>query len=80
MVLMDVMMPVMDGLEATRRIRALEHPDAGTVTILAMTAQSSAGSIHQCEQAGMNGYIAKPVEAAELIKILSEKCPKGCKR
>ena len=79
-VLMDVMMPVMDGLEATRRIRALEHPDAGTVTILAMTAQSSADSIHQCEQAGMNGYIAKPVEAAELIKILSEKCPKGCKR
>ena len=79
-ILMDVMMPVMDGLEATRRIRALEHPDAGTVTILAMTAQSSADSIHQCEQAGMNGYIAKPVEAAELIKILSEKCPKGCKR
>ncbi len=78
-ILMDVMMPVMDGLEATRRIRALEHPDAGTVTILAMTAQSSADSIHQCEQAGMNGYIAKPVEAAELIKILSEKCPKGCK-
>ena len=79
LVLLDVMMPVMDGLEATRRIRALEHPDAGTVTILAMTAQSSADSIHQCEQAGMNGYIAKPVEAAELIKILSEKCPKGCK-
>ena len=79
LVLLDVMMPVMDGLEATRRIRALEHPDAGTVTILAMTAQSSADSIHQCEQSGMNGYIAKPVEAAELIKILSEKCPKGCK-
>ena len=79
LILLDVMMPVMDGLEATRRIRALEHPDAGTVTILAMTAQSSADSIRQCEQAGMNGYIAKPVEAAELIKILSEKCPKGCK-
>lgn len=80
LILMDVMMPVMDGLEATRRIRALEHPDAGTVTILAMTAQSSADSIHQCEQAGMNGYIAKPVEAAELIKILAENVPKGYKR
>ena len=79
-ILMDVMMPVMDGLEATRRIRALEHPDAGTVTILAMTAQSSADSIHQCEQAGMNGYIAKPVEAAELLRILAENVPKGYKR
>ncbi|MEQ2563144.1 ATP-binding protein [Ventrimonas sp. CLA-AP-H27] len=74
-VLMDVMMPVMDGLEATRRIRALGRPDAGTVTILAMTAQSSADSIRQCEQAGMDGYIAKPVEAAELLRILAEKCP-----
>lgn len=80
LILMDVMMPVMDGLEATRRIRALEHPDAGTVTILAMTAQSSADSIHQCEQAGMNGYIAKPVEAAELLRILAENVPKGYKR
>ena len=79
-ILMDVMMPVMDGLEATRRIRALEHPDAGTVTILAMTAQSSADSIRQCEQAGMNGYIAKPVEAAELLRILAENVPKGYKR
>lgn len=75
MVLMDVMMPVMDGLEATRRIRALDRPDAGTVTILAMTAQSSADSIRQCEQAGMDGYIAKPMEAAELLRILAEKCP-----
>ena len=58
----------------------LEHPDAGTVTILAMTAQSSADSIHQCEQAGMNGYIAKPVETAELLRILAENVPKGYKR
>ena len=79
-ILMDVMMPVMDGLEATRRIRALEHPDAGTVTILAMTAQSSADSIHHCEQAGMNGYIAKPVETAELLRILAENVPKWYKR
>ena len=69
-ILMDVMMPVMDGLEATRRIRALEHPDAGTVTILAMTAQSSADSIHQCEQAGMNGYIAKPIHVKEIMEAL----------
>ena len=45
-----------------------------------MTAQSSADSIRQCEQAGMNGYIAKPVEAAELLRILAENVPKGYKR
>ena len=76
-VLMDVMMPVMDGLEATRKIRSLERPDAGKVLILAMTAQSSRDSVRECERTGMNGYIAKPVEEAELVKVLLKMTHKG---
>ena len=80
---MDVMMPVMDGLEATRQIRSLKRPDSGEILILAMTAKSSRDSVRECEQAGMDGYIAKPVEEAELVKILTEKLRekhKNCKR
>ena len=82
-VLMDVMMPVMDGLEATRQIRSLKRPDSGEILILAMTAKSSRDSVRECEQAGMDGYIAKPAEEAELVKILTENLRakhKNCKR
>ncbi|MDD6325250.1 MAG: ATP-binding protein [Lachnospiraceae bacterium] len=67
-ILMDVMMPVMDGLEATRQIRALPRDDAKTVCIVAMTAQTANESIEKCLQAGMNGHIAKPVEAGQMVK------------
>ena len=70
MILMDVMMPVMDGLEATRRIRMLKRPDAAKICIYAMTAQASQESEKQCLEAGMNGHIAKPVRAEELIEII----------
>ena len=69
LILMDVMMPVMDGLEATRAIRALSRPDA-TIPILAMTAQTSPESIQQCKEAGMNEHIGKPVEEKQLREIL----------
>ena len=59
-VLMDVMMPVLDGLAATREIRALPYPAAG-VPILAMTAQDTRESAQECKDAGMNDYLAKPV-------------------
>ncbi|AWB08303.1 hybrid sensor histidine kinase/response regulator (plasmid) [Azospirillum humicireducens] len=65
-VLMDVQMPVMDGLEATRRIRALPAP-AGTIPILALTAGVMQVEVERCLQAGMNAHLAKPLEKSKLL-------------
>jgi signal transduction histidine kinase/CheY-like chemotaxis protein/HPt (histidine-containing phosphotransfer) domain-containing protein len=65
-VLMDVRMPEMDGLEATRRIRALPGP-RGRVPILALTAQAFTEQIAECRAAGMNGHLVKPFDAEALI-------------
>ena len=69
-VLMDVRMPVMDGMAATRAIRALERPDAITVPILAMTANAFAEDIEQSRKAGMNEHLAKPIESETLYTRL----------
>jgi PAS domain S-box-containing protein len=65
-ILMDVRMPGLDGVEATRRIRALEGP-AGRVRILALTASAMPGAIQRCLAAGMDGHLAKPVDRAGLL-------------
>jgi len=75
-ILMDVRMPVMDGLEATRRIRRLARPDAGSVPIIAMTADAFADDIRKCLDAGMNGHIAKPIDPQKLYAAL-RKCAAG---
>ena len=69
-ILMDVMMPEMDGHEAAHRIRALKRPDAQTVRIVAMTAQTSEDSIQKCLDAGMDGHIAKPINEEKLLSAL----------
>ena len=70
LVIMDVQMPVMDGLEATRRIRL--NPKWRNLPILAMTAHAMNGDREKCLSAGMNGYISKPVHPAHLISVMDE--------
>ncbi len=69
-ILMDVRMPVMNGYEATRAIRALERKDACTIPIIAMTADVFSEDIRQCLDCGMNAHVAKPVDIRELAKTL----------
>ena len=69
LILMDVRMPGMDGLEATRQIRSLPGP-SGQVPILALTAYVLPVKIAQCHDAGMDGYVAKPVEYATLVSAI----------
>ena len=71
-ILMDLRMPVMNGYEATRAIRALDRPDAGTIPIIAMTADAFAEDIHKCLECGMNAHIAKPLDMRELLRLLQK--------
>ncbi len=76
LVLMDVQMPVMDGLEATRKIRAMEKQLGGHTPIIALTANAMKGDREKCIDAGMDEYITKPIKPKDLLaaidKILEE--------
>ncbi len=71
-ILMDMQMPVMDGLAATRAIRGLERSDAVTVRIYACTANSFAEDREKCLAAGMSGFLAKPVNVPALLEALKD--------
>ncbi len=70
-VFMDMQMPVMDGVEATRRIRASDRPDHD-VSIFAMTANTFAADRKKCYDAGMSGYIPKPIDLETITHVLEE--------
>ncbi|HAE80640.1 MAG TPA: hypothetical protein DCG70_03620, partial [Lachnoclostridium sp.] len=69
-ILMDMRMPEMDGLEATRCIRSLDRPDAGTIPIIALTANAFDEDVQRSLQAGLNAHLSKPVEPEILFKTL----------
>jgi len=72
MIFMDIQMPEMDGLEATRQIRKLEFEKAKTVPIVAMTANVFKEDIEKCIAAGMDGHVGKPIDFDEVIKALKQ--------
>lgn len=74
LILMDLMMPVMDGYEATRAIRALDHPDASTVPIIAMTANAFDEDRKKSKAAGMNAHLAKPLDMQALLSAAGRFC------
>jgi signal transduction histidine kinase/CheY-like chemotaxis protein len=69
-VLMDVQMEEMDGLEATRAIRKHERKTGGHIDVVALTAQAMPGDREKCLQAGMDDYLAKPLDKSQLIEVL----------
>ena len=76
-ILMDVRMPIMDGLEATKAIRALDRPDAVSVPIIAMTADAFDDERLHTIEAGMNYHLTKPIETDQLYEALRQCCSKS---
>jgi PAS domain S-box-containing protein len=70
-VLMDVQMPIMDGMTATRRIRALPDPAASSLPIIAMTANVLPEQVQRCLEAGMDAHMGKPINPGRLLELLS---------
>ena len=77
-ILMDIQMPVMNGLEATRAIRALEDEAKRKIPIIAMTADAFAENVHECMECGMNGHVAKPVDMSKLLVYLNKMKTGNC--
>jgi len=71
-ILMDIQMPLLNGYEATERIRALPRPDAVTIPILAMTADAFAEAVEHCRRVGMNQHITKPLDPLQLRHTLEQ--------
>jgi len=70
LILMDVQMPVMDGFQATAAIRALDEPKKARLPIVALTAHAMTGDGERCLAAGMDAYVAKPIDAGELVELV----------
>ena len=77
LVLMDVQMPKMSGLEATEAIRSRERETGGHIPIIAMTAHAMRGDRERCLGSGMDGYATKPLSITELVKTMEEVMGRG---
>ncbi len=73
-ILMDVMMPVMNGYEATECIRSLDRKDAGTIPIIAMTANAFMEDVEKAKQAGMNEHLSKPLDIKKMLAVIAGYC------
>lgn len=73
-ILMDIMMPVMNGLDAAKAIRGLSRPDATTVPIIALSANAFAEDIQKSKNAGINEHLAKPLEMDKVLKVIASYC------
>ena len=69
-ILMDMRMPEMDGLEATKVIRSMERPDAQVIPIIALTANAFDDDVQRSMQAGLNAHLSKPIEPDQLFATL----------
>lgn len=76
-IFMDVQMPVLDGLTATRIIREKEAVQGGHIPIIALTAHAMAEDRQQCLDAGMDDYLSKPIDLDVLLSLVSKEYPKG---
>lgn len=74
-ILMDIRMPVMNGLEATKTIRKLKRKDAAVIPVIALSADVFAEDIKNCKDAGMTGHVAKPIDPQQLLQVLSANIP-----
>ena len=72
MIFMDIHMPVMDGYEATIRIRAMKRPDAQTIPIFAMTADAFLEDVQKSKACGMNAHISKPLQLDVLYDLMQK--------
>ncbi|MDE6889438.1 MAG: response regulator [Eubacterium sp.] len=72
LIFMDIQMPVMDGYEATRRIRAMQREDAAHIPIFALSANALAEDVENSRKAGMNGHIAKPIDMEPIEKVMRQ--------
>jgi CheY-like chemotaxis protein len=73
-ILMDMQMPKMDGVEATRAIRSMDRPDAKKTAIVAMTANAMKSDVELVLEAGMDGHIAKPIDIENMIETIKRMC------
>lgn len=73
-ILMDIMMPVMNGLDTAKAIRGLSRPDAPTVPIIALSANAFAEDIQKSKNAGINEHLAKPLEMDKVLKVIASYC------